>query len=166
MDQITPDFEKMSQYFSLLSEPMRIRILHAICRQERSVGEIAAETGATQTNVSRHLNAMYRAGALARRKEGAFVYYSVADHALTDLCRNVCMHVADSTSGAAVNGASLPLPACDRVATAELRRSSQDKQPSSPGRQEPVQECPAARAPNGSRSSPATGEHPFPQESE
>lgn len=93
MDELSHVFEKVSQYFSLLSEPMRIRILHAICQHERTVNDVVAETGATQTNVSRHLNAMYRAGVLSRRKEGTFVYYGVADHVLTDLCRNVCTHI-------------------------------------------------------------------------
>ena len=95
VDQLGPVFETVSRYFSLLSEPMRVRILHAICRGERTVSEIVAETGATQTNVSRHLNTMYRAGALTRRKHGNFIYYGVADRTLTDICRSVCVHIAE-----------------------------------------------------------------------
>jgi DNA-binding transcriptional ArsR family regulator len=107
MDELSQVFERVSQYFSLLAEPMRIRILHAICQQERPVGEIVAETGATQTNVSRHLNAMYRAGVLSRRKEGTFVYYGVADQVLVDICRNVCVHIASGLDGAELNQANL-----------------------------------------------------------
>jgi len=99
MDELSHVFDKVSQYFSLLSEPMRIRILHAICQHERTVNEVVAETGATQTNVSRHLNAMYRAGVLSRRKEGTCVYYGVADRVLTDLCRNVCTHIVAQLDG-------------------------------------------------------------------
>ena len=94
VDELGPVFETVSRYFSLLSEPMRIRILHAICQDERTVSEIVAETGATQTNVSRHLNTMYRAGVLTRRKDGNFIFYGVADRALTEICRNVCVHIA------------------------------------------------------------------------
>ncbi len=94
VDELGPVFETVSRYFALLSEPMRIRILHAICQNERTVSEIVAQTGATQTNVSRHLNTMYRAGVLRRRKDGNFIYYGVADRALTDICRNVCVHIA------------------------------------------------------------------------
>ena len=50
--------------------------------------------GSTQTNVSRHLAIMYRAGALRRRREGAFTYYAVADESLTDICRTVCVQIA------------------------------------------------------------------------
>ena len=94
MDELGRVFETVSRYFSLLAEPMRIRILHTICEGERTVSEIVAETGASQTAVSRHLNTMYRAGVLTRRRDAAFTYYGVADVALTEICRTVCVHIA------------------------------------------------------------------------
>ncbi len=94
MDSLGQVFEAVSNYFALLAEPVRLRILHSICREEKSVSQIVAETGATQTNVSRHLNTLYRAGALSRRKEGNFIYYGVRDSALTEICRTVCTHIA------------------------------------------------------------------------
>lgn len=87
-------FESASRYFALLAEPMRLKILHAICDRERTVGDIVAATGATQTTVSRHLGAMHRAGALSRRRDRNFTWYGVADATLTELCRTVCVHVA------------------------------------------------------------------------
>lgn len=97
MDTLGQVFEAVSSYFALLSEPVRLRILHSICREEKSVSQIVAETGATQTNVSRHLNTLYRAGALSRRKDGNFIYYGVRDAALTEICRTVCTHIAART---------------------------------------------------------------------
>ena len=94
MDSLGQVFEAVSSYFALLSEPTRLRILHSICRDEKSVSQIVAETGATQTNVSRHLNTLYRAGALSRRKDGNFIYYGVRDSALVEICRTVCTHIA------------------------------------------------------------------------
>lgn len=94
MDELDPVFTTVSRYFSLLAEPTRVRILHSICQQERSVSEIVALTGATQTNVSRHLGTMHRAGVLSRRKHGQFIYYGIADPALTEICRTVCVHIA------------------------------------------------------------------------
>ncbi len=98
-------FERVSQYFSLLAEPMRLRILHSICEQEKTVGEIVEMTGATQTNISRHLSTMYHAGVLSRRKDGNFIYYGVADPALTGICRSVCVHIASKAGDA---GAQAP----------------------------------------------------------
>jgi DNA-binding transcriptional ArsR family regulator len=94
MDDLSRVFDSVSRYFALLSEPMRLRILHCICNGPRAVHEIVEETGASQTNVSRHLGLMHRAGVLTRRKEGNLVRYGVADQVLTEICRTVCVHVA------------------------------------------------------------------------
>lgn len=92
--QLVQVLESVSSYFALLAEPTRLRILHAICDSEKTVTEIVRDTGASQTNVSRHLNAMYRAGVLLRRREANFTLYSVADRTVTEICRMVCIHIA------------------------------------------------------------------------
>ncbi len=94
MDELSSVFETVSRYFSILSEPVRVRIVHAICQEERSVSEIVAITASTQTTVSRHLALMYREGVLSRRREGGFVHYKVSDTALAEICRTVCVHIA------------------------------------------------------------------------
>ena len=94
MDTLNPAFDAVAAYFSVLSEPTRLRIMHAICEEEKTVSQIVEELGATQTNISRHLNLMHRSGVLARRKEGNQVYYRVADAEMVNLCRNVCDHIA------------------------------------------------------------------------
>ena len=96
MDELDPVFDAVAAYFSVLSEPMRLRIMHSICEQEKPVSQIVAEIGATQTNVSRHLGLMFRSGVLGRRKEGNQVYYRVADAAMVDICRSVCNRIAGS----------------------------------------------------------------------
>lgn len=94
MDELDPVFDTVAAYFSVLSEPTRLRIMHAICETEKPVSKIVAELSATQTNVSRHLSLMYRAGVLARRKEGNHVYYRVADASMVEVCRMVCNQIA------------------------------------------------------------------------
>jgi DNA-binding transcriptional ArsR family regulator len=84
----------VSQYFGLFSEPVRLQILHALCDSERTVSDVMLSVGGTQTNVSRHLAGMHRAGVLARRKEGTQVFYSIADQTAVELCRSVCVHLA------------------------------------------------------------------------
>jgi len=95
MDQLSEAFDAVASYFSVLSEPMRLRIMHTICESEKTVSQIVDETGATQTNVSRHLGMMHRSGVLARRKEGNQVYYRAADTALVELCRGVCKRISE-----------------------------------------------------------------------
>ncbi len=94
MEEMDEVFESVARYFSLLSEPARLRILHAICQEERSVGQIVEETALSQSNASRHLNMMYHAGVIKRRREGSQVIYSVTDTSLTDICRAVCVRVS------------------------------------------------------------------------
>lgn len=99
MDAMNDVFESVARYFALLSEPTRLRIMHSICQQEKSVNQIVDEIGASQTNVSRHLGLMHRAGVLGRRKDGNQVLYRVTDAAFTELCRTVCVRVAAELDG-------------------------------------------------------------------
>ena len=94
MNELDPVFDAVAAYFSVLSEPTRLKIMHAVCNGESSVSDIVAETGATQTNVSRHLGLMHRHGVLTRRREGTQVFYRVADPTMIDLCRSVCNRIA------------------------------------------------------------------------
>ena len=96
MDELDPVFDAVASYFSVLSEPTRLRIMHSICETEKTVSQIVEDVGATQTNASRHLSLMHRAGVLARRKEGNLVYYRVADVAMVEICRTVCNQIARS----------------------------------------------------------------------
>ena len=68
--------------------------MHAVCDTEQTVSQIVAATGATQTNISRHLGLMYRNGVLARRRDGNQIYYRVTDETMVDLCRSVCNRIA------------------------------------------------------------------------
>ncbi len=87
-------FEMVSRYFSVLSEPTRLNILHALCDGECSVGDIVIATESTQTNISRHLKLMYDARILSRRKEGTAVFYKISNEHTVDICRNVCTQMA------------------------------------------------------------------------
>jgi DNA-binding transcriptional ArsR family regulator len=96
MDELDPVFDTVAAYFAVLSEPTRLKIMHALCLGEKTVSEVVAETGTTQTNASRHLGIMHRQRVLARRKDGNRIYYSVADQTMVELCRTVCTQIAST----------------------------------------------------------------------
>lgn len=73
-----------------MGEPMRLRILMLLEAGERSVGDLVEALGATQANVSKHLQVLTAAGLLARRKNGLNVFYSIADPRIFDMCEMVC----------------------------------------------------------------------------
>ena len=93
-EELDEVFDSVARYFALLAEPMRLRILNAICNGERSVSSIVTATGATQTNVSRHLALLHQAGVVARRREGSAVLYRLLDPEFAQICRSMCVRIA------------------------------------------------------------------------
>lgn len=89
-------FVHVAEYFSVLSEPSRLRIMYAVCSGEKSVSEVVELCGSSQANVSRHLAALHKAGILLRRKNGTAVFYSIADNATVEMCQTVCAKIAES----------------------------------------------------------------------
>ena len=83
------ELEAVARHFRILAEPMRLRILQSICREPKTVTEIIKDTGATQTNVSKHLALLTLTKIVSRRKAGAFVYYKLEDALTLKLCRLV-----------------------------------------------------------------------------
>lgn len=91
MEHLTPEaLAQVADYFQALAEPTRLRILNLLRREPRSVGELAAETGHSVANVSRHLTLLAQRGLLARETRGTSVYYRIADPAIYELCNLVC----------------------------------------------------------------------------
>jgi ArsR family transcriptional regulator len=62
-----------------LADPTRLRILALLRLMELSVGELAQVLGQSQPRVSRHLKILADAGALERRKEGSWVFLTLAE---------------------------------------------------------------------------------------
>ncbi|WP_088890879.1 ArsR/SmtB family transcription factor [Leptolyngbya ohadii] len=86
--------QQVADYFSVLSEPMRLRILNVLRDGEKCVQDLVEATATSQANVSKHLKVMLQAGILTRRSEGTSAYYSVADDLIFELCNLVCDRLA------------------------------------------------------------------------
>lgn len=92
---LSPDaVELVAARFRILGEPIRIQILQALQAGERNVGELVADVGSTQPNVSKHLRILQDARLVVRRQDGNNVYYAVADATVFDLCDLVCGSVS------------------------------------------------------------------------
>lgn len=70
-----------------LGSPHRLELLELLGQGERTVDSLAGEIGAAIANVSQHLQALRQAALVESRKQGQFVYYRLADPAVSDLCR-------------------------------------------------------------------------------
>lgn len=108
-------FETAAELFAILATPVRLKIISAVCNQERNVSELLAQIDTTQPNMSQHLSTLYRAGVLAKRREGTQIYYRLQSERVAMLCRAVCTQVAIELDGAA------GLDAADRLVPAVQR---------------------------------------------
>ena len=88
------ELDRMAARFKMLGEPMRLKILQAVCKAPRTVNDIVAATGSTQANVSKHLALLAAAGILTRKKEGQCVYYGIKDRLAVKLCELVRAQLA------------------------------------------------------------------------
>ncbi|MBI5276763.1 MAG: helix-turn-helix transcriptional regulator [Burkholderiales bacterium] len=81
--------ERAAEVFSLLSTVPRLRIVKALCGRELCVGELATAIGMPPSGLSHQLNLLYRSGLLARRRQGAQVYYRTSEETGRFLCSAV-----------------------------------------------------------------------------
>ncbi len=92
-------FDSVAELFSILSTPIRLKIISAVCNGEKNVTELLSEIDTTQPNMSQHLSTLYRSGVLAKRREGTQMYYRLQSERVSTLCRAVCTQVAIELDG-------------------------------------------------------------------
>jgi len=73
------DFETKVRLFNALSEGNRLKILNLLTFREMCVCELAAALGMTQPNITYHTKKLENAGLVRPRRQGKWVYYSLAD---------------------------------------------------------------------------------------
>ena len=100
----------LADLFQALADPTRLRILALLRELELSVGELAQLLGQSQPRVSRHLKILVDAGVLERRKEGSWVFLTLARPDLAE----ALFVLADEVTAAAF--------AADRTRLAAVRR--------------------------------------------
>ncbi len=92
-------FDSVAELFAVLSTPIRLKIISAVCQNEKSVSQLLAEIDTTQPNMSQHLSMLYRCGVLAKRREGTQMYYRLQSERVATLCRAVFARVAIELDG-------------------------------------------------------------------
>ena len=68
--------------FRALGDETRLRLLELLQTGEKSVAELMELTELGQSLVSHHLRTLREAGLVVDRRDGRWVYYSIADQAL------------------------------------------------------------------------------------
>lgn len=89
------DVARVAETFKLLGDPTRLRILLACLDAPRSVGEIAAAAGASQSLVSHHLRLLRGARLVRGERDARQVFYQAADQHVRHMIEDILEHSAE-----------------------------------------------------------------------
>ena len=78
-------FDRLAEFFKILGDPTRTRILFALDQNEMCVCDIANVLGMTKSSISHQLSLLRRSGIVKCRKEGKEVYYMLDDEHIKEL---------------------------------------------------------------------------------
>jgi DNA-binding transcriptional ArsR family regulator len=89
-----PLVDLLAERLSMLSQPLRIRLIDRLEGGEMTVQELAAALEASQQNVSKHLAILHRAGIVGRRRDGAYARYRLIDPDVLPLFEHTAIGLA------------------------------------------------------------------------
>ena len=91
-----PEAERLGVLFKSLSQPTRLRMLHALIREDAlSVSELAAQVGMTVQAVSNQLQRLTESGVVGCQREGVQAFYRVVDPCVPVLIERGWCHVEE-----------------------------------------------------------------------
>jgi ArsR family transcriptional regulator len=79
-------FELQAELCKTIANPRRLEILSALKGGEKRVNDLVAIIGIPKANVSQHLAFMRRSGIVVTRKEGTYIFYSLASPKILKAC--------------------------------------------------------------------------------
>ncbi|MBC7972665.1 MAG: helix-turn-helix transcriptional regulator [Verrucomicrobia bacterium] len=85
--------QRMAEFFSLLGDANRLRLLSALAVQELCVCDLAAAVKMTESAVSHQLRALRAMRLVNYRKQGRNVFYCLKDSHVLNLYREVAEHL-------------------------------------------------------------------------
>lgn len=72
-------FNKLAEFFKIIGDTTRAKILFALDKNEMCVCDIANVLGMSKSSISHQLGTLRRSGIVKCRKEGKVVYYMLDD---------------------------------------------------------------------------------------
>ena len=73
------DLYILTEFFKVLGNPTRIRILLLLIEQDANVSDLAERLGMTQSAVSHQLNLLKSNKLVRRRRDGKMIFYTLVD---------------------------------------------------------------------------------------
>jgi len=87
--------ENLGEFFKVLTDPTRLKILYALGAGELCVFDLSVSAGASVSSVSHHLSALKRVRLVKGRREGRIIYYSLDDEHVQSIIKYARDHLAE-----------------------------------------------------------------------
>jgi DNA-binding transcriptional ArsR family regulator len=94
LDQQTVD--GLTEIFSVLGDPTRVRILDALSRAELCVSDLASRLGVTESAVSHQLRLLRSTRIVRARRDGRMIFYALDDRHVLALFEQGLRHVQEA----------------------------------------------------------------------
>jgi ArsR family transcriptional regulator, lead/cadmium/zinc/bismuth-responsive transcriptional repressor len=85
--------QRMAEFFGLLADANRLRILSVLASQEWCVSDLATAMGMNESAVSHQLKTLRSLRLVSYRKQGRHVFYRLQDHHVLALYQSVAEHL-------------------------------------------------------------------------
>jgi ArsR family transcriptional regulator, lead/cadmium/zinc/bismuth-responsive transcriptional repressor len=87
--------QDMAEFFKILGDPTRIRILSALSKEELCVCDLFVLLAMDQSAVSHQLKMLRLSRLVKARREGRMMYYSLADHHIEGIFKYGREHISE-----------------------------------------------------------------------
>lgn len=89
------DSQRMAEFFGVLSDPTRLRLISLLSVSESCVCDLAENLSVSESAISHQLRALRNARLVRYRKSGRQVFYRLHDHHVFELYKTVREHLAE-----------------------------------------------------------------------
>ncbi len=79
-------FEMHAEICKIFTNPKRLEIISLLKDEEKTVSELEELAGIPQANISQHLTVLRQNGVVTTRREGANIYYKIANPKILQAC--------------------------------------------------------------------------------
>lgn len=83
----TDSQEKSAELFKSLAGEIRLRIVHSLFKEEKSVNELVEELGCSQSHVSHHLKTLKNTGILYSQRDGHKIMYKISPNVVKNISK-------------------------------------------------------------------------------
>jgi DNA-binding transcriptional ArsR family regulator len=92
------ELDGMEQFFTVLGDSTRLRILHALLAGELCVCDLGETLSMSVSAVSHQLAVLKTARLVRNRRDGKVVYYSLSDDHVTSLLESMRTHLSEGSA--------------------------------------------------------------------